>query len=407
MFCASSSSPGHLQVVIPDALKTTVLQQLHNQSGHLGSRKTLQKIQERYYWPGYESDTTVWVRECRECQRRNPPQVTQQAPLESIFSRYPFEKLSWDIMGPLPQTSSGNKYTVVVTDLFSKWVEAFPVKSTDTETLASLLVTKIVCRYGVPSYLHSDQGANLTSNLMAAVCKHLGIAQTRTSAYHPQGNGQVERFNRTLESMLAKVVSEHQTDWDYHLPQVLFAYRTAIHDTTGFTPFHITFGHSPVLPLEAMIGIPPRQKHKDVPSFVDKVHNSLHTAYATVRANITSAHQHNKEHYDKKRPFLPYSVGDLVWLHVSAVKPGRTKKFASQWKGPYTVIDRTSDVNYKLKLVGSSVKPLIVHHNRLKPSYGTPIHSTSASSVPPVPSAPLYSDVVRCPSIPPVGGYTT
>ena len=81
-------------------------------------------------------------------------------------------------MGPLPQTSSGNKYIVVVTDLFSKWVEAFPVKSTDTETLASLLVTEIVCRYGVPSYLHSDQGANLTSNLMAAVCKHLGIAQT-------------------------------------------------------------------------------------------------------------------------------------------------------------------------------------------------------------------------------------
>ena len=106
-------------------------------------------------------------------------------------------------MGPLPQTSSGNKYIVVVTDLFSKWVEAFPVQSTDTETLASLLVTKIICRYGVPSYLHSDQGANLTSNLMAAVCKHLGIAQMQTSAYHPQ---QVERFNRTLlESMLAKV----------------------------------------------------------------------------------------------------------------------------------------------------------------------------------------------------------
>ena len=407
MFHASSSSPGHLQVVIPDALKTTVLQHLHNQSGHLGSRKTRQKIQECYYWPGYESDTTVWVWECRECQRRNPPQVTQQAPLESIVSRYPFEKLSWDIMGPLPQTSSGNKYIIVVTDLFSKWVEAFPVKSTDTETLASLLVTEIGCRYGVPSYLHSDQGADLTSNLMAAVCKHLGIAQTRTSAYHPQGNGQVERFNRTLESMLAKVVSEHQTDWDYHLPQVLFAYRTAIHDTTGFTPFHITFGCSPVLPLEAMIGIPPQQRHKDVPSFVAKVHNSLHTAYATVRANITSAHQHNNEHYDKKRPFSPYSVGDLVWLHVSAVKPGRTKKFASQWKGPCTVIDRTSDVNYKLKLVGSSVKPLIVHHNRLKPCYGTPIHSTSANSVPPVHSAPLYSDVVRCPSIPPVGGYTT
>ena len=98
--------------------------------------------------------------------------------MESIVSQYPFEKLSWDIMGPLPQASSGNKYIVVVTDLFYKWVEAFPVKSTDTKTLASLLVTEIVCRYGVPSYLHSDQDANLTSNLMAVVCNQLGIAQT-------------------------------------------------------------------------------------------------------------------------------------------------------------------------------------------------------------------------------------
>ena len=173
MFRSSSSSPGHLQVVIPDAFKHTVLQQLHNHSGHLGSRKTLEKIKERYYWPGYETDVAVWVRECKQCQQRNPPQLTQQAPLESIVSNYPFEKLSWDIMGPLPQTSSGNKYIVVVTDLFSKWVEAFPVKSTDTETLASLLTNEVICRYGIPSYLHSDQGANLTSNLITAMCKHL------------------------------------------------------------------------------------------------------------------------------------------------------------------------------------------------------------------------------------------
>ena len=191
-------------------------------------------------------------------------------------------------------------------------------------------MNEVVCRYGVPSYLHSDQGANLTSNLMSALCKQLGIKQTRTSAYHPQGNGQVERFNQTLESMLAKVVSDHQTDWDYHLPQVLFAYRTAIHDTTGFTSFHVTFGHSPVLPVDTMIGTPLQRKGTDIPSFVTKLHNSLYTAYTAVRAHITSTHQRNKERYDKKKLFSPYSVGDLVWLHVPAIKPRRTKKFVSQ-----------------------------------------------------------------------------
>ena len=92
--------------------------------------------------------------------------------------------------------------------------------------------------------------------------------------------------------MLVKVVSEHQTYFDYHLPEALFAYRTAIHDTTGLASFHITFGRSPVFPLEAMIEIPSQQRHEDV--FLAGVHNLLHTAYDTARANITSAHQCNK-----------------------------------------------------------------------------------------------------------------
>ena len=98
-------------------------------------------------------------------------------------------------------------------------MEAFP---TDTETLATLLIDEVICRFGVPHYIHSDQEANLISNLMAAVCERLGIKQTHTSAYHPQGNGQVERFNRTLKSMLVMVVNDHQTDWDTHLPRILF-----------------------------------------------------------------------------------------------------------------------------------------------------------------------------------------
>ena len=101
-------------------------------------------------------------------------------------------------MGPLPVTSSGNKNMVVITDIFSKWVEAFPIQSTDTETLATLLVNDVICRYGTPSCLHSDQDTNFISNLMAAVCNLLGIKQSHTSSYHPQWNGQVEWFNRTL-----------------------------------------------------------------------------------------------------------------------------------------------------------------------------------------------------------------
>ena len=155
-------------------------------------------------------------------------------------------------MGPLPVSAKGHKYILVVTDLFTKWVEAFPLRSTESTTLATVLVDEIVCPYWVPTNIHSDQGANFTSAVIKHLCSLLGIGRTKstlgrtqTTAYHPQGNWQVERFNRTLEAMLAKVVQINQRDWDVHLPKVLFAYCTAVHKATLFTPYHLVFGCSP------------------------------------------------------------------------------------------------------------------------------------------------------------------
>ena len=140
-----------------------------------------------YHWLFSDIHESPWFQLYRQ---PNP-----QAPLGTIKATRPFEKISWDIMGPLPTSSKGKKYILVVTDVFSKWVEAFALRSTDTETLAAMLVDEIICRYGVPSSLHSDQGANLTSQVISSLCKTLGIERTQTTAYHPQGNGQVERFN--------------------------------------------------------------------------------------------------------------------------------------------------------------------------------------------------------------------
>ena len=202
-FRESSSAAANIQLVIPDNMKNIVLQQLHDYAGHLGVRGTTENVKERFYWPGYESDIEKWVRECQLCQKCKPPQPVPQAPLGTIKANHPFEK-TWDIMGPLPANSKGMKYILVVTDIFSKWVEAFPIRATDTETLATILVDEIVCRYGVPSTLHSDRGANLTSKVISALCECLGIRRTQTTAYHTQGNGPVERFNRTLEAMLSR-----------------------------------------------------------------------------------------------------------------------------------------------------------------------------------------------------------
>ena len=217
----------HTQTVVPSVLQEAVLAQLHNSSGHFGIRKTIEKVKERFYWPGYEEDVEKWVRECSACQRRNPPQQLPRAPLGTIKVSRPFEKVSWAIMGPLPISSRGNKYIFVVTDLFTKWVEAFPLKDTVSPTLARILVDEVISRYEMPESIHSDQGANLRSELICSLCALLGMNRTQTSAYHPQGNGQVERFNRTVEAILAKHVKENQRDWDSCLPKALWAYRTS------------------------------------------------------------------------------------------------------------------------------------------------------------------------------------
>ena len=113
-------------------------------------------------------------------------------------------------MGPLPTFSHGNKYIPVITDLFTKWVDAFPLKDTTATTVATTMLNEVICRYGVPSGLHSDQGANLCSSVIHSLCELLGIATTRISAYHPEGNGQVVPFNCTLQSILAKTVDTNQ-----------------------------------------------------------------------------------------------------------------------------------------------------------------------------------------------------
>ena len=333
----------------------------------------------------------------------------------TIVVNRPFQKLSWDITGPLPVTSAGYKYILVITDLFSKWVEAFPLRSTDSQTLANIFVDEIVCRYGVPESIHSDQGANLTSEIIKNMCDILGMDRTRTTAYHPQGNGLVERLNRTIKEMLAKVIKETQTNWDVKLPKVLLAYRTAIQDSTGFTPFRILFGRSPSLPVDHMLALPSDASEPNYSQFIRQLKHTLEEAYQSVRQSLKTSHSQQKKEYDKNINDCGFRVGDMVYLHAPAVKRGRNKKLTSQWTGPYTVTDRISRCNVRIHLVGGT-RNVVVHVNRLKPCHGAPqlrrrsrpvpqqqAVSTSDVNIKPTSTQPLVDHTVDTG----IGGYTS
>ena len=140
------------------------------------------------------------------------------------------ERIAINILGPLPETPRKNKFILVVSDYFTKWTESYPIPNQEAAAVADKLVSEFICRFGVPCELHSDQGTNFESKVFAEICKLLYIEKTRTTPLHPQSDGQVERFNRTLVEMLRGKIKEDQKDWDLQLPACMMAYRGAVHE---------------------------------------------------------------------------------------------------------------------------------------------------------------------------------
>ena len=179
-------------------LKNEVLHSMHNSiiSGHLGKRKTTEKLLQRFYWFEVREDLKIWIAKCQTSGAYKLPSKSAKAPLGSMPTCAPWDRLSTDTIGPFPLTPRGNKYILTFTDHFTKWVEVFAIPDQTATTCANILLNEIISRYGCPLSLHSDQGRNYTSDLFTELCQLLEIRKTRTSPRNPNGNGQCERFNR-------------------------------------------------------------------------------------------------------------------------------------------------------------------------------------------------------------------
>ena len=177
------------------------------------------------------------------------------APLQSIDINEPFVSWAMDYMGPLPETSRGNKHLLVVMDHFTKWCEVFPTKDQKASTIADIRVTRVFRRFDPPTIIHSDQGRNFESNIMQEICRLMRIHKSRTTAYRPQCDGPVEQQNRTIQEILASFVSQHQSDWDNWVSLAVFAYNTSRNQSTGFSPCEMAFGRDLRTPLEIDLGL--------------------------------------------------------------------------------------------------------------------------------------------------------
>ena len=243
------------QQVISSSLQNEVLKLLHEGvgGGHLGAEKTLSCLKERFYWPGHYADVPDWCYSCTVCSSHKDSPTKCRAPLQNVEAGYPLQMVATDIMGPFPQTAAENTHILVISDYFTRWVEAYPIPNLEATTVAKKL---IFLRFGAPEQLHADQGQNFESNVITELCKMLGIIKTRTTPYHPQSDGLVERLNRALLNMLALATADHQTSWEDHLQGLCLAYNTSVHPTTGHMQFFLTFGRQARLPVDIIFRSP-------------------------------------------------------------------------------------------------------------------------------------------------------
>ena len=390
------------QLVVPRVLREEILQELHAGAigGHLGEEKTLGRLKERFYWPGHWNEVRDWCRTCASCATRKTAAPKRRAPLQSIKVGYPMQLVAVDILGPLPESDHGNSYVLVAADYFTRWTEAYAIPNQEAKTVAEKLTNELFFRFSPPEQLHSDQGRQFESELIAEVCKLLQIQKTRTTAYHPQYDGLVERFNRTLLDMLATCTKDHPFDWENHIRKVCMAYNTSVQSTTGYTPFYLMFGRQAKLPVDLMYGTD-RPLEMSPDGYAAELRKTLTEAYDRVRESMGTQLGRQKEFYDQKVHGQPFKDNDRVWLHSPAVPRRKSRKLHHPWSGPWQVVKRLSDATYRIQNLQQRRRRLVVHFDRLKPcAENIRLENTTAragsSSTPPqdrhTPTAPHFGE---------------
>ncbi|KAL0159612.1 hypothetical protein M9458_043337, partial [Cirrhinus mrigala] len=325
----------------------------HPMAGHLGAANTTQRIRDRFHWPGF-------------CQACPTCQVTPLIPLPII--EVPFERIGMDIIGPLPRSARGHEHILVIVDYATRYPEAVPLRKATAKSIAQELFL-LASRVGLPSEILTDQGTPFMSRLMADLCRLLRVKQLRTTVYHPQTDGLVERFNQTLKQMLRRVTAEDKRDWDLLLPYVLFGIREVPQASTGFTPFELLFGRQPrgLLDIAREAWEQQPAPHRTIIEHVRQMRERIDRVMPLVREHLSKAQQAQQRHYNRAAQPREFQPGDRVMVLV----PSSACKFLAAWQGPYTVVEKVGPVTYRLRQPGRRQAEQLYHINLLKKWVGT------------------------------------
>ena len=347
------------RLVAPQAVREHVFKFLHSSrtSGHQGVKRTGASARQRFWWPRMKKDVAQWCQFCALCQQHNLRPGAKHSMLQQVPTGAPMERVAFDILTFPEETSDGNTCILVICDYFTKWVEAFV-----DHKAATVVVTKVFLRFGVPRYLHSDQAPEFMGELMTELCKLLEIQRTRTCPCRPQSDGLVDQFNRTLITMLSKFYEEHHDDWDQHLPYLLCAYRATVNESTRYSPNLLMLGCKTNLPVDLMFPLTEYHSYRCHNEYVEQVRCALEDNYERARQQLGAAAARQKCNYNVRTKSRQYKEGDFVLRFYT---PNLRSKLNPPYIGPYCVMACLGDVTYKIQKSLDS-RPIVVHADHLK-----------------------------------------
>ena len=355
-----------MQLIVPLQYQKLVMKLAHKSfmAGHLAVKRTVQKVLSEFYWPGVNSSVKRFCQSCDICQRNIPEGKVVKAPLGKMPRiDVPFKRVATNLIGPLnPVTYNKNRFILTLVDYATRYPEAVPLASIDTETVAEALVS-IFSHVGIPYEVLSDMGNQCTSAVMKEVSRLLSFKQLVTTPYHPICNGLMERFNQTIKKMLMRMCAERSKDWDKYIDPLLFAYREAPQESLGFSPFELLYGWPVRGPMQILKQLWSKeiedQEVRTTYQYVLELQERLESTLTIAQDNLSRMSRKYKCHYDQKAGKRQLKVGDKALVLL----PTDTNKLLMGWKGPYEVIEKFSPIDYRIR-IGRKEKTF--HINMLK-----------------------------------------
>ena len=341
---------GARQVIIPKSLRARALHLAHHTpvAGHPGVSRQYYTMRRSMYWPSMIADVRSCASRCDACARERVKLRTHQAPLKLFPANAPLEYVAVDILGPLPRASSGHRFILVMTDRFSKLTRAVAMRTCTALAVSKAFLEYWVFAYGAPTQLLTDNGSQFASGLFAFTCSHLGVRNMFTTTYHPQTNGQAERFNRTLLASLRAFVGEHPKTWPAFVGAVTYAYNTQVHSSTRVPPFDLVVTRPP----QSMVieRTPELAQPTSARSEARRFKAHVKSLVAEARSQLATSQERYKASFDARiNPLKPARAGD--WVFVERAGPeadastGERRRHKLQWRalGPYQVLRADSN----------------------------------------------------------------